>query len=177
MTNNLTKFISHCKNIQPQAQEDIRRFFEGVVAFPYDKELLLQAYVFLNINKLFPLCSELLLFEKPPIGDYTNFGKCDFMYFTSQNSLFLIETKFIDTTATGATERTRRTKHRTKVFEQVIDLKSKFSEYWDIPTWQLECAVFTTDSTLDNRIYANNVVIKSISIYTLKQWQQNYRYS
>lgn len=177
MTSNLSKFTSYCKNIQPQAQEDIRRFFEGVVGFPYDKELLLQAYVFLNINKLFPLCSELLLFEKPPIGDYTNFGKCDFMYFTAQNTLFLIETKFIDTTATGATERTRRTKHRTKVFEQVIDLRSKFSESWDIPIEQLECAVFTTDSTLDSHFYANNVVTKSIPIHTLNQWQQNYKYS
>lgn len=65
MTSNLSKFTSYCKNIQPQAQEDIRRFFEGVVGFPYDKELLLQAYVFLNINKLFPLCSELLLLKSP----------------------------------------------------------------------------------------------------------------
>lgn len=112
--NNLHEFILYCKDIQPQTQEDIKRFFEGVVGFPYDQELLLQAFIFLNLNKYFPVCTDLLLFKKSPIWDYTNLGKCDFVYLTTQNSLFLIETKFIDTQATGSTERTRRNKHRNK---------------------------------------------------------------
>lgn len=172
--NELNKFVTYCKQIQPQSQEDIKRFFQGVVVFPYDKELLLQAYLFLNIKDLFPLCSELLLFEKSPISDYTDLGKCDFVYLTYTGNLFLIETKFIDTEATGATERKRRNKHRNKVFEQVITLKDRFSQYWDIQLEQLECGVFTTDSEIDWRGNDVNVVTKSISIEKLEKWRKNY---
>ena len=129
----------------------------------------------LNIKTIFPLCIDLLLFEKAPIKDYTNEGKCDFVYLTSKNSLFLIETKFIDTEATGATERKRRNKHRNKVFEQVITLKSRFSEYWNIKLDQLECAVFTTDSEVAWRGTGVNVVTKSISMDKLKYWRRNYK--
>ncbi|MBD2773550.1 hypothetical protein [Iningainema tapete] len=170
----LGQFVSYCKKNQPQSQEDIKRFFEGVVGFPYDKELLLQAYLFLNIKQIFPLCTELLLFEKSPIADYTDLGKCDFVYLTSNMKLFIIETKFIDTEATGATERKRRNKHRNKVFEQVITLKSRFSEYWNIKLEQLECGVFTTDPEIHWRGNDVNVVTKSISIEQLEQWRRKY---
>lgn len=142
--------------------------------FPYDKELLLQAYLFLNLSKLFPSCSELLLFEKSPIADYTDLGKCDFVYLTNRGNLFLIETKFIDTEATGATERKRRNKHRNKVFDQVITLKSRFSEYWNIRNDQLECGVFTTDPEIDWRGNDANVITKSITIDNLEEWRVNY---
>lgn len=176
-TNNLNKFISYCRKIQPQSQESVKRFFEGVVGFPYDNELLLQAYLFLNIKTIFPLCNKLLLFEKPPMGDYTDIGKCDFVYLTETGNLFLIETKYIDTNATGATERKRRNKHRNKVFEQVIVLKSTFSKTWDIPLNQLECGVFTTDSDIVDRGDDIEVVTKSIGIDILKQWQEKYNLS
>ncbi|WP_341527277.1 hypothetical protein WKK05_33030 [Nostoc sp. UHCC 0302] len=172
--NELNKFVSYCRRIQPQTQEDIKKFFEGVIVFPYDKELLLQAYLFLNIKELFPSCAELLLFEKSPIADYTDLGKCDFVYLTFKGNLLLIETKFIDTEATGATERKRRNKHRNKVFEQVITLKSRFSEYWDIRLEQLECGVFTTDSEIAWRGNDMNVVTKSICINHLEQWRKSY---
>jgi hypothetical protein len=171
----LNKFVTYCKKIQPQSQKDIKRFFEGVVGFPYDKELLLQAYLYLNIQNLFPLCSELLLFEKSPIADYTDLGKCDFVYLTYNRNLFLIETKFIDTEATGATERKRRNKHRNKVFEQVITLKDRFSQYWNIQHKQLECGVFTTDTEINWRGNDVNVLTKSISIAHLEKWRKIYR--
>lgn len=172
--NNVNEFVLHCRNIQPQRQENIKRFFEGVVGFPYDQELLLQGYLFLNVNTFFPTCTELLLFEKPLIGSYTNLGKCDFVFLTNQNSLFLIETKFIDTNAVGPTERKRRNKHRNKVFEQVIDLKNKLSEHWNIPIDRLECGVFTTDLGIIDRGSTRDVVTKSISINLLKQWREQY---
>ncbi|MBH8551038.1 hypothetical protein I8751_01250 [Nostocaceae cyanobacterium CENA357] len=174
ITNDLYQFVSYCKKIQPQTQQDIKQFFEGVIVFPYDNELLLQAYLFLNIKSLFPSCCELLLFEKSPIADYTDLGKCDFVYLTFKGSLFLIETKFIDTEATGATERKRRNKHRNKVFDQVITLKSRFSEYWDINLEQLECGVFTTDSEVEWRGNGVNVITQSISINNLERWRKNY---
>lgn len=171
----LGQFVSYCKKNQPHTQEDIKMFFEGVVGFPYDKELLLQAYLFLNIKHLFPSCLELLLFEKSPIADYTDLGKCDFVYLTSNSKLFIIETKFIDTQAKGATERKRRNKHRNKVFEQVITLKSRFSEYWNINLDQLECGVFTTDHEVYWRGNDVNVATKSISIEQLEQWRRIYK--
>ncbi len=177
ITNDLYQFVSYCKKIQPQTQQDIKQFFEGVIVFPYDNELLLQAYLFLNIKSLFPSCCELLLFEKSPIADYTDLGKCDFVYLTFKGSLLLIETKFIDTEATGATERKRRNKHRNKVFDQVITLKSRFSEYWDINLEQLECGVFTTDSEVEWRGNGVNVVTQSISINNLERWRKNYKKS
>jgi hypothetical protein len=170
----LGQFVTYCKKIQPQSQEDIQRFFEGVIGFPYDKELLLQAYLFLNIKEVFPLCSELLLFEKSPMADYTDLGKCDFVYLTSINKLLIIETKFIDTEAKGATERKRRNKHRNKVFEQVITLKNKFSESWNIELDHLDCGVFTTDSEVAWRGNGVNVITKSISIDKLEKWRRNY---
>lgn len=170
----LKKFVVYCRKIQSQSQADIRRFFEGVVCFPYDKELLLQAYLFLNIQNIFPTCSELLLFEKSPIADYTDLGKCDFVYLTKSEDLFLIETKFIDTEATGATERKRRNKHRNKVFEQVMTLKGRFSEYWDIPSEYLNCGVFTTDADVSWRGSNMNVTTQFISIENLEKWRKNY---
>ncbi|MDJ0616305.1 MAG: hypothetical protein QNJ63_06050 [Calothrix sp. MO_192.B10] len=171
----VSKFVTYCKRMQPQTHEEIGRFFQGVVGFPYDNELLLQAYLFLNIKDLFPDCSELLLFEKSPISDYTDLGKCDFVYLTPQFKLFLIETKFIDTHATGATERKRRNKHRNKVFDQVLTLKSRFSEYWNINSDELQTGVFTTDPEVDWRGNGMNVVTKSISIEELRRWRRNYR--
>ncbi|MBO3462061.1 hypothetical protein G7B40_040745 [Aetokthonos hydrillicola Thurmond2011] len=170
----ISHFVKYCKKIQPQSHEEIQRFFEGVIGFPYDKELLLQAYLFLNIKKIFPICTELLLFEKSPISDYTDLGKCDFVYLTSFNRLLIIETKFIDTEATGATERKRRNKHRNKVFEQVITLKSRFSHYWNIRLDYLECSVFTTDPEVNWRGNDVNVISKSVSIEELEKWRSSY---
>ena len=169
----LDQFVSYSKKIQPQSPEDIKRFFEGVIGFPYDKELLLQAYLYLNIQSLFPECYELLLFEKSPIADYTDLGKCDFVYLTSDKKLFLIETKFIDTTASGATERKRRNKHRNKVFEQVITLKNRFSQYWNIQVEQLKCGVFTTDPEINWRGSHVNVVTESVPIRNLEEWRRS----
>jgi hypothetical protein len=52
----LQLFIQACQAIQPERPEEIRRFFEGAVCFPYDKELLLQAFVYFNIERYLPDC-------------------------------------------------------------------------------------------------------------------------
>ncbi len=106
----------------------------------------------------------MLLFEKSPISDYTDLGKCDFVFLTFKGSLFLIETKFIDTEATGATERKRRNKHRNKVFEQVITLKGRFSEYWNMRLDQLECGDHSSEKFLshqDGSKFESKVNLKS----------------
>ena len=116
-----------------------------------------------------------MVYQKSPIADYTDLGKCDFVYLTNRGNLFLIETKFIDTQATGATERKRRNKHRNKVFEQVITLKSRFSEYWNLTHDQLECGVFTTDPDVDWRGNGVNVITRTVTIENLEKWRRNYQ--
>jgi len=167
----LNHFIAFCKKLQPQNREDIERFFEGVVFFPYDNELLLQAFLFLNTSSYFPFCTDLLLFEKSPNGENTDQGKCDFVYLTRDHRIALIETKFIDTENTGPTERRRRTEHRKKVFEQVTNLRQGFSDTWSIPTKLIDCYVFTTED-LRHRDEATTIEAKYIPIRGLKKWQE-----
>lgn len=169
--NKLHQFVEFCRNTQPQSREDIQRFFEGVVFFPYDNELLLQAFLFLNIGDYFPSCAELLLFERSPNGENTDQGKCDFVYLTQSNRIVLVETKFIDTENTGGTERARRNAHRNKVFQQVIILRHKFSDTWSIPVDLIDCCIFTTED-LTYRSEATVIEAKHIPIQRLKKWQE-----
>lgn len=171
----LVAFMKYCKSVQPEAHTDIQRFFEGVICFPYDNELLLQSYLYLNIHHVFPDCRELLLFEKPPYGGYTNKGKCDFVYLAPDNHILLIETKYIDLDAHGGTKRKRRNKHRNKVFEQVLGLKQTFCQYWKLDDDRVKCAVFTTDPHLAKRGEESSVEAQYISIADLNQWQKQKR--
>ena len=160
--------------MQPQSHAQIKRFFEGVVCFPYDNELLLQAYLFLNVKNIFQECQELLLFEKPPYGGYTNKGKCDFVYFTTDQKLLLVETKYIDLVSSGGTKRKRRNKHRNKVFEQVLGLKTIFCEHWGMPEQCIDCAVFTTDPHLSGRATELAVDAQFIFMDELFAWQNRF---
>jgi hypothetical protein len=172
----LDEFISRSQRQRPQAQEYYRKYFEDVVRSPYncDKELLLQAFLFFNIKEYFPLCTDILLFENSPdcLGN-THLGKCDFVYLTNQDSIFLIETKFIDTQTTGKTARKRRNTHRNKVREQVTNLREQFKKHWDIPREQIKCGVFTTDPQLTYPGFSLNIALNSISISRLEEWQKN----
>ncbi len=170
--NKLQEFVNFCKKVQPQSRQDIERFFEGVIFFPYDNELGLQAFLFFNLKEYFPLCTELLLFEKSPNGKNTELGKCDFVYLTKDGRIALIETKFILTGSTGKTERTKRNEHRMKVFKQVISLKKEFSNIWGIPLDIIDCCIFTTED-LTHREEAGEIQTKHVSIATLSQWQQD----
>lgn len=170
----LEQFIDFCRKAQPQSQDDIRRFFEGVVFFPYDNELLLQAFLFLNIQSYFPSCTTLLLFESCPDEGGTHQGKCDFVYISQNERITLIETKFIDTESTGSTERKRRNEHRNKVFKQVLDLQQKFSKTWEIPLEMIDCCVFTTED-LARREEAHSITVRYVPINSLNKWRETLR--
>jgi hypothetical protein len=132
--------------------------------------------VYLNIERYVPTCDRLLLFEKSPdLGNRTDLGKCDFVYLTTEQTLFLIETKYIDLTAHGTTAQRRRTKKRKDVLEQVDRLKTFLSEHWNIPISQLECAVFTTDPSLVSRGAENGILTEFVSIDDLFQWKSQQR--
>ncbi len=168
----LSQFIQACHAIQSEPPEDIRLFFEGVVCFPYDKELLLQAFVYLNIERYLPNCDRLLLFEKSPdLGNRTDLGKCDFVYLTTDPTIVLIETKYIDLIAHGTTAQRRRTKKRKDVLEQVGKLKTFLSEHWQLPIECFECAVFTTDPSLASRGVEQGITTEFVSIDALFEWQ------
>ncbi|HEY9824310.1 MAG TPA: hypothetical protein V6D19_02615 [Stenomitos sp.] len=171
----LSHFVQVCQGIQPESPEDIRRLFEGVISFPYDKELLLQAFVYLNIQQYLPMCDRLLLFEKSPdLGNRTDLGKCDFVYLTVQQTLVLVETKYIDLVAHGTTAQRRRTKKRKDVLQQVDKLKQFLSSFWQIPLDRFECAVFTTDPSLASRAAENGVISEFVSIDALMAWRMQY---
>jgi hypothetical protein len=171
----LSRFLNYCQTCQPYPHERIQRFFEGVACFPFDQELLLQAYLYLNIHHVFDHCDRLLLFEKPPYGEYTNVGKCDFVYLTRDHRILLIETKYIDTTASGDTERKRRNKHRNKVISQVQTLTQTFCDHWQFQVDQIEKAVFTTDALLEQRSKKAGIKSRHISVSALQEWQANFR--
>jgi hypothetical protein len=172
----LERFIQACCSIQPEQPSDIQRFFEGVVGFPYDKELLLQAFVYLNIQQYLPNCDRLLLFEKSPdLGNRTDLGKCDFVYLTTEAQVILIETKYIDLMAHGTTAQRRRTKKRKDVLEQVGKLKIFLGEHWQIPIERLESAVFTTDPSLATRGREQGITTEFVSIEALFEWQVQIR--
>lgn len=173
-TDFLARFIQSCEQIQPEHPSDILRFFQGVIGFPYDKELLLQAYVHLNIHQYLPTCDRLLLFEKSPdLAHRTDLGKCDFVYLTQNKTLALIETKYIDLDAHGTTAQRRRTKKRKDVLAQVDKLKTFFKDYWFISPEMVECAVFTTDPSLASRAAELGIRSEWISIEALFDWQQH----
>jgi hypothetical protein len=167
----MDEFIQFCKRVQPYTCSDAGKFFEGVVFFPYDDELLLQAYLFFNIKQFFPQCTELLLFEKAPDGSHTDEGKCDFVYLTSKNTILIIETKHIDLETSGDTAQTRRTKKRKKVFEQAIQLQKQFAERHRLPIEIVNCAVFTNDSLLTQRPEASMVPTGSTNLLTIEKWR------
>lgn len=168
----IARFIQACQAIQPEGAAEVRRFFEGVVCFPYDKELLLQAFVYLNLERYLPDCERLLLFEKSPdLGNHTDLGKCDFVYLTNHQTLCLIETKYIDLDAHGTTAQRRRTKKRKDVLEQVEKLKQFFSQHWQIPVERFEGAVFTTDPSLAARGTEQGILTEFVSIEALFGWQ------
>jgi hypothetical protein len=168
----LNQFIQACHAIQSEPPEDIQRFFEGVVCFPYDKELLLQAFVYLNIKRYLPNCDRLLLFEKSPdLGNRTDLGKCDFVYLTTDQTIVLIETKYIDLIAHGTTAQRRRTKKRKDVLEQVGKLQTFLSEHWQLPIECFKCAVFTTDPSLASRGMEQGITTEFVSIEALFEWQ------
>ncbi|MEL6222083.1 MAG: hypothetical protein AAFR31_05500 [Cyanobacteria bacterium J06627_8] len=144
------------------------------MCFPYDQELLLQAYLYLNIRQIFDDCDRLLLFEKPPYGEYTNVGKCDFVYLTHDQRILLIETKYIDTTASGDTERKRRNKHRNKVVHQVQTLTQTFCEHWEFQPDQIQKAVFTTDPSMEKRSEKADIQSRFISVQALSDWQRTF---
>ncbi|NET38707.1 MAG: hypothetical protein F6K19_43085 [Cyanothece sp. SIO1E1] len=172
---NLEQFVASCRKIQPQDQQDARKLFEGIICFPYEQELLLQAFLFLNLHVFFPTCTHLLLFEKPPVKKYTDQGKCDFVFLTEENTLFLIETKFIDTAASGTRAVKKRTRQRQRVIAQVQDLRLKFSKYWGLPLNYLECGVFTTDLRLADYRNTWGVTVRATTLDHLKQWQREQR--
>lgn len=179
----LRKFIEYCHVVQPQSTEEIQRFFEGVLFFPFDKELLLQAHLFFTIKDRFPECERLLLFEKAPIEGRTDLGKCDFVYLTKLDTILLIETKFIDklrpesneetaiNCGSGKTWRRRRTAKRKQVFEQVQTMKESFAAVSRIPDCLFDCAVFTTDPGLMNHLNAGEVRVGFIDQLDLEAWR------
>lgn len=183
----LNNFVNRCRAYRSSETIDIENYFRRHLArkarklkannrFPITEKDL-QTYLYLNIKSIFPECKELLLYERPLLDKHsTNTGRFDFVYLTKNRRLKLIETKVIDTNATGATAQTRRRKHRQKIVEQVSCGKYQLCNLLRIPEKKVECAVYTTDPLFRRRLYGNSLPTIDnafISLNDLKVWFEN----
>lgn len=168
----INELVARCEKMRLGGHKYYQEYFEKLVSYSNDdKESLLQAFLFFNIQNYFPSCTEMLIYENPiDLSNNTNNGKCDFVYLTSERNIFIIETKYINTTVTGKTATKKRNVHRNKVIEQVTNYRFQINQEYNIPLDQICCGVFTTDSQMDYREFSANIVTKSISISKLETW-------
>jgi hypothetical protein len=178
---NLTNFISSWKSIREDNDADLEKSFESYIYYSKTSgsmnENLLQAYLYLNKNKIFPNCSDLLIYERSLWGNRTDRGKVDMIFMTKNKKLLIVETKFLDRLTSGPTQRTKRRKHRQKVIDQVLKVKEQIVTSFHIPEDCVICAVFTTDSYhIDSRATSHNIISKRVEVDFLNEWLSNYRF-
>jgi hypothetical protein len=163
----LKKFILACKTSQNGRKLSFKQEFQEIILHSVDKETLLQAFLFFNIDLFFPEYTYILMYEQTPdLSDATQSGKCDFVCISKAGRVIVIETKFIDYNNCGSTARKRRNNHRQKVVNQSVDFRAKLSKQWNIPIEIIDCGIFTTED-LNDRGKHNNVISKHISIEDL----------
>ncbi|WP_373540923.1 hypothetical protein [Chamaesiphon sp.] len=168
----LTRFVCACKTSQDGRKLFFKQEFQEIILDSCDKEMLLQAFLFFNIDRFFPEYTNILMYEQTPdLSDATQSGKCDFVYISKARRVMIIETKFIDYNHFGPTARKRRNNHRQKVVNQSVDFRAKLSRQWSIPIEIIDCSIFTTED-LNYREKNNNIISKYISIEDLNTWHQ-----
>ena len=183
MSKNLNKFLNAWRALRSTTNIDIDRLFRYHAYRLKSKDLTsineidLQTHLYLNVKHIFPECIELILYERPLIDRFlTNSGCYDFVFLTKQKNLKLIETKVIDTEASGSTAQTRRRRHRRKVVGQVLRGRFQLVNFFNIPENMIECAIFTTDPLVHKRIQRDTVLeVDSayISLDELRFWFKN----
>lgn len=170
--NVLTKFILACKTAQDGRRLSFKQEFQEIILYSNDKETLLQAFLFFNVDRFFPEHTYILMYEQTPnLSNATQTGKCDFVCISRAGRVIVIETKFIDYHDYGSTARKRRNNHRQKVINQSVNFRAKLSEQWSIPIDLIDCGVFTTED-LRNRGKHSNIISRHISIEDLNIWHQ-----
>lgn len=182
MNKRIEKFINYWRTFRSCTEIDIESWFR-IKALEYkDEEVfyiserMLQTYLFLNIEDIFPECKELILYERPLFDKHsTQFGKFDFLFLTKENKLMVIETKIIGSNFGGKTERTKRTKKRRKIKEQLIRDKRQLISL-GIPEELVLCRIFATDNfwtEMERNYLGEQIQAQYISTSELEKWIEN----
>jgi hypothetical protein len=174
-------FTDFCKREQPKVPEHVEMYFNGVTVFPPENETLLQAYLYFNVEGLFPQARELLLYERPPDRDgHQNKGKVDFVYRTD-DGLLLIETKYLHpkyhsmneavSNRKGRTKRRKKNSDRNKVVKQALENRALISKEWGIPEGSIACAILTNDDNMEARTRENGILHGHVRKHDLDRWR------
>ncbi|MFW9995319.1 MAG: hypothetical protein ACFFD4_25000 [Candidatus Odinarchaeota archaeon] len=136
-------------------------------------EALIQAYIYFNFSKLIP-GSSLLLHESALHKCLIDFS-CDFIFFTSDGKVLLLETKYIKPELWyGENER------REKVLDQVRFRKQLLHFFWNIPTDSIKCFVATTDPWMSFRLLHDPVDDEISEMFLsadlLSEWVSKYKF-
>ena len=181
----LHQFLNDCRNYQPIREEDVDRYFEGIIAFPLDPEPLMHAYLWFNREDLFPQVKELILYEKP-IGRMRlpNDSKVDFVFLTKDDRLLLVEVKYFPESSetsdgrnrNGKTVRTERKNKRKKIPKQLRNdvkhlIEPDRDKGWGIPWEKIEFGVLSNDDLIENRKDEIKIEFKVISWKDLNRWR------
>lgn len=170
----LAEFFAYCQRERPGDETDLERYFEGVVCFPVEEELLLQAWLWFHRHRRLPRVEALLLFEHALVGQATEHGKCDFLFRTGGNRILAVETKYIERKGHGRKHRRKRTGHRRKVREQIEQIPQVLHEHWKIPPEAVDRCIFTTDPVVRERVPAG-VEVQVVEPEDLQRWQRRTR--
>jgi hypothetical protein len=180
----LTHFVDCCRDFQPIREEDIDRYFKGIIAFPLDPEPLMHAYLWFNRYELFPQVKELILYEKPIGKDrLPNESKVDFVFLTKDDTLLLAEVKFLpegNVTEDGRKRISKRiTAERNRKRNKLIDQMRRHMGYligpdenqWSISKDMIELAVLSNDARIGERARGFGWDHRKISHDELMGWR------
>ena len=148
-------------------------FFDKLVLFAEKlDERIIQAYLYFNIGKIFPECTEMIAFESSLFQKYTQFGKCDFIFETTDKKWFVVDKKYFN-----KNKQTNKIKEK-KVIEQVKRIKeSLLFINKDKNPEDIKCGIFSNNPNLKLPIEDEEITIKHVNQSDIKIWVNNYRSS
>ncbi|MFW9995166.1 MAG: hypothetical protein ACFFD4_24225 [Candidatus Odinarchaeota archaeon] len=126
-------------------EENIRDYHDRVHDI---KEILLHAYLYLNLEQFFSGIKKLLLHESDYHEDLNETWNGDFVFLTEFNRILIVETKYI------RHREGRNPKHTClckRVLFQSLLKRKMLNLAWGVPEDLIDCAVFTTDHCLVNQ--------------------------
>jgi len=187
MVKKITIFLEYWRGLQTFPLTIVSSFFKDYVHsrkrdnLRYLSEMDLQAYLYLNLKKIFPECVKLILFERPLIDKTSSDAGCyDFVFLTDKGKIKLIETKYLDLESSGSTASSRRSNHRKKAIQQVLRGKDQLISVFGIPEKSIDCAIFTNDYQFSLRLSKTpESAIEGKFVFTddLREWLKKNRFS
>jgi len=168
--NEVEEFVQECQKLQPHLTIGWKYLFRGIITVPHNQESLLQAYLVDNLELLYGIKAQLILYESALPGEMSDKGMVDLIFLTDENNILIVETKYV-TSEKGPTARTQRRKHRNHVVKQVLRTHEKLRDVWQISPDKLSKMVFTNDTNIEFRIADTDVLSCSLTDQELNSWR------